>query len=375
MKSRLDKHSRDTLRSFHAQIDADSPFFIGFPGSVDFDYSELTPFFRYLLNNVGDPYEDPLHTNHSKHFEKEVINFFADMFRAPKNDRWGYVTNGGTEGNLYALYLARALHPKGVVYYTTSAHYSIPKNVQILAMESVVVESQPNGEMDYKDFRKKVSRNRKRPAIIVATIGTTMTEAKDSVYIIRKILGDYSMQDVFVHCDAALAGVYTEYMLPHHPFDFADGADSISISGHKFIGSPMACGVVITRKSYRDRVVRDSLYVGSPDSTISGSRNGHTPLMLWYTIKKLGVDGLYSRALKSMELARYLHTELQYIGWTSWKNENSFTVVIKKPPDAIVHKWQLATYGEWSHIVCMPGVIQGQLDKFVDDLKRSKHYK
>lgn len=369
MKSRLDRESSRQLVQFQERLDRDYPFFIGFPGSVDFDYSELNPFFRYLLNNVGDPYEDPLHTNHSKHFEKEVIDFFADMFRAPKDDRWGYVTNGGTEGNLYGLYIARALYPDAIVYYTTSAHYSIPKNIQILAMQFVEIASQANGEMDYRDFRAKLKKNRRKPAIVVATIGTTMTEAKDSVYIIRKILDDYGMTDIFVHCDAALAGVYTEYMLPHHPFDFEDGADSISISGHKFIGSPMACGVVITRKSHRDRVVRDALYVGSPDSTISGSRNGHTPLMLWYTIKKLGVDGLYQRALASMELARYLHTELEYIGWEAWKNTDSFTVVIKRPPQNIVHKWQLATYGEWSHIVCMPGVTRERLDAFLEDLK------
>jgi hypothetical protein len=38
---------------------------IGFPAATDFDYGELTPFFDYLLNNVGDPEVDPLFRQHT----------------------------------------------------------------------------------------------------------------------------------------------------------------------------------------------------------------------------------------------------------------------------------------------------------------------
>ena len=43
---------------------------------------------------------------------------------------------------------------------------------------------------------------------------------------------------------------------PRPAFDFADGADSIAISGHKSFGSPMPCGVVVVKKSNRDRIAR-----------------------------------------------------------------------------------------------------------------------
>lgn len=357
-----------------AEIRKDYPYFIGFPGSVDFDYSELLPFFQYLLNNVGDPYVSPLHANHSKRLEREVVDFFADLFHAPKSDRWGYVTNGGTEGNLYSLYVARELYPEAPVFYSNSAHYSIPKNIGILGMQGIAVASEESGEMDYSSLKKNIIKSGATQVIVVATIGTTMSEAKDNVYIIQHILDDLGFDDAsFVHCDAALAGVYTAFAIPHHPFDFADGADAISISGHKFIGCPMPSGVVITRKSYRDKVVRSALYTGTPDSTISGSRNGHTPIMLWYTIKKLGTDGLRKRAINSMELARYLHTELRCIGWPAWKNEAAFTVVIKQPPKEIIHKWQLATYGGVSHVICMPGVTKEQLNSFIQDIKHSQN--
>ena len=31
---------------------------IGYPTNQEFDYSPLTPFLHYFLNNVGDPYHD-----------------------------------------------------------------------------------------------------------------------------------------------------------------------------------------------------------------------------------------------------------------------------------------------------------------------------
>lgn len=347
------------------------PFFVGFPGSVDFDYTKYVYTLKYLLNNVGDPYESPHHTNHSKSFEREVIDFFADMFRAPKRDRWGYVTNGGTEGNLYGLYVARTLYPDAIVYYSVSAHYSIPKNISILRMESETIQSLASGEMDYGDFRKKVAAHPGKPAIVVATIGTTMTEAKDNIAIIQRVLDECSVTDRYIHCDAALAGIYMSFAEPHYPLDFEDGADSISISGHKFIGSPIPCGIVITRKSHKEKVARDSLYVGAADTTISGSRNGHAPIFLWARIQELGAEGLRERARKSMNLANYLLEELKYIGWRAWMNPMSLTVVIARPPNDIVDKWQLATYGDWSHIICMPGVKKKQIDTFIADLNNS----
>src|SRR5260370_15787782 len=101
--------------------------------------------------------------------------------------------------------------------------------------------------MDYKALQNQLAQSRD-DAIIVATIGTTMTEARDNVSEILKALKAAGTQKYFIHSDAALAGPYTALTDPDHPFDFADGADSVSVSGHKFIGSPMPCGVIIVHK-------------------------------------------------------------------------------------------------------------------------------
>src|SRR5579875_1133367 len=99
------KNYQTQLKNHLSKIQERSKTFIGYPAAVDFDYSELYPFLNFNLNNVGDPFMDSHVDMHTKEFEREVLHFFAEHFHAPKNNWWGYVTNGGSEGNLYALYL------------------------------------------------------------------------------------------------------------------------------------------------------------------------------------------------------------------------------------------------------------------------------
>ena len=52
---------------------------------------------------------------------------------------------------------------------------------------------------------------------------------------------------------------------------------SVTVSGHKFVGCPMPCGVQITRLEHINALSRDVEYLASRDATIMGSRNGHAP--------------------------------------------------------------------------------------------------
>lgn len=354
------------------EIEKASNLFLGYPVSKDFDYSELYSFLKYPINNLGDPFEDSTYKVQTHTMEREVIDFFADLFRANPKDYWGYVTNGGSESNLYGLYIARELYPKGMVYFSESTHYSVKKNIHLLNIPSIVIRSQENGEIDYEDFENTLQFNRHKPAIVLTTFGTTMKEGKDDVSKIKGILKKLAIQDHYIHCDAALSGAYGAFIKPHIPFDFKDGADSISISGHKFIGSPMPSGVIITRRSLRDRIAKGISYIGSLDTTITGSRNGHSALFLWYAIKKMGVEGLKQRYLHSLEVAQYCKRELIKLGIKAWTNKGAITVVFPKNSDRIKDKWQLATEEDVTHIICMPNVTKKQIDEFVGDLVKEK---
>lgn len=368
----LASEDQQTLKELLKQVQLQTKNFLGYPVSKDFDYTELAPFLAYPMNNLGDPFVSCTYNVGSREMEKEVIAFFANLFRAEPDDWWGYVTNGGSEGNLYGLYLARELHPKGMVYYSEATHYSVQKNIHLLNMPNIAISTHENGEINYEDLEDTIRVNRQMPVIIMANIGTTMTEARDDVGRIKAILKKLAIKNHYIHADGALSGSYSAFIEPRPAFDFADGADSIAISGHKFFGSPMPCGVVVAKKSNRDRIARSVAYIGSVDTTITGSRNGHSPLFLWYTIKKHGLEGLKKRALHCLSVAAYAEEKLKSVGLPAWRNPNSITVNFPAPPPAIRQKWQLASEEGWSHIICMPNVEQLQIDQLVEEIEEKQ---
>ncbi|MBM5782811.1 MAG: histidine decarboxylase [Pelagibacterales bacterium] len=356
------------LENYIGKVKDRAKNFLGYPVSIDFNYSDLFELLNYPLNNLGDPLIESTYDLNSRSIEREVVKFFAEIFKAPKENSWGYVTNGGSEGNLYALYVARELYPNGMVYYSEATHYSIQKNINLLNMPSIVIRAKDNGEMDYEDLKDAVHTHRDRPAIVVANIGTTMTEAKDDIAQIKKALKNSAIRSHYIHADGALAGTYLALLGQGPKFDFENGADSVAISGHKFIGSPIPCGVVVVKKNYKDRIGQAIPYIGTMDTTITGSRNGHSPVFLWYAINKMGLDGLRRRAEICLDVAEYLESRLKEKGIDAWRNDHAITVVFPKPKQEVVVKWQLASEGNWSHIICMPGVTKEKIDEFLKDL-------
>lgn len=373
-KSSLALKENEKLDNLLKEVKLNANFSLGYPFCKDFDYNELMPFLEYPMNNVGDPFTYSTYGVNSRELEKEVIQFFAELFRAKKDDWWGYVTNGGSEGNLYGMYLARELHPKGMAYYSESTHYSMQKNMHILNIPNIVISAQESGEIDYEDLENSIKMNRHIPVIINANIGTTMTEARDDIGKIKQILKKLAIQNYYIHADGALAGSYSAFLEPKPSFDFADGADSIAISGHKFIGAPMPSGVVIVKKSNRDRIARTISYIGNVDNTIAGSRSGHSPLYMWYTIKRLGIAGLKERLCDCLETAAYTEMSLNEIGIAAWRNTNTITVNFPEPDPLIRQKYQLASENGWSHIICMPGVSKEQIDQLIKDIVASKAF-
>ena len=221
---------------------------VGYPTNQIFDYSALIPFLSYSINNVGDPFHQTNYRANTHQFEREVILHFAKLTGLDPDNAWDYVTSGGTEGNMYGLYLARELHPEGMLYFSEEAHYSILKNASVLNMPHTTVKRRNDGEIDYDDLRNMMTVHRDRPAIILASIGTTMRGTVDDIPTIRQIIDELHIEQHYIHADAALSGMILPYVDDPQPFGFDAGIHSISISGHKLIGAPMPCSIVLTRK-------------------------------------------------------------------------------------------------------------------------------
>src|SRR5690606_12822693 len=107
----------------------------------------------------------------------------------------------------------------------------------------------------------------------------------------------------YVHVDAALSGMILPFVDEPSNWNFEAGADSISTSGHKMIGSPLPCGMAIARKRNVDRIARSVEYVGVLDTTLTGSRNAFTPLVLWYAMKRLGLAGMKQTVQDCLSMA------------------------------------------------------------------------
>ncbi|MFJ8686503.1 histidine decarboxylase [Micromonospora wenchangensis] len=349
-----------------AEADTAAPTSIGFPGAVDLDHREVMARLGHRLwNNIGDP-TDTGGTPHTRVLEQAVIAWLADTLYMPADDRWGYVTTGGTEGNLSALHAAHRRLPTARIYYSTAAHYSIPKIIEMLGARGVVVEAGADGEMDYDHLAVRVRRHRRWPAIVVATAGTTMTEAVDDTTRIRAVLDAFEVPGRHLHVDAALSGIPLA-LDGQLRLDDDSGIGSVTVSGHKFLGVPTPCGVVLIRDSLR----RDSTpvtYTATLDTTVTGSRCGLAAALLWHAIATHGREGHRWRVSEARHLAAYTVDKLTTAGWPAWRHPHAFTVVLPTPPAAVRAKWLLATNDDVSHLICMPGVTHGQIDAFVTDL-------
>jgi histidine decarboxylase len=345
----------------------ESTHFLGYPCNRAFDYTPLYPFLAFPMNNVGDPFMPSRYHLNTHEFEREVIAFFAELTRAKPQEIWGYVTNGGTEGNMYGIYLAREIYPEGMVYCSEATHYSVPKILRMVHARNIMIKSTANGEMDYQDLAETLRIHRDIPAIIFANIGTTMTGAVDNLGRIKQILKDHAITRHYIHCDAALSGMILPFVEQPPPFDFSAGIDSMAISGHKMIGSPLPCGIALAKKIHVDRIARAVEYISTFDTTISGSRNAITPLFLWYAINRLGHDGFRQRVQACMAMTDYAIRRFNDHGIKAWRHPNSITVVFPKGPEAVMSRWQIALQGDIGHILVMPHVTKLQIDQFLAD--------
>lgn len=359
------------LDALYTRLEALRPHNVGYPVNQAFDYSELFRFLELSINNVGDPFTGTNYRLNTMEFEREVVADFARFTQAPEGQWWGYVTSGGTEGNMYGLYVARELFPEGICYFSEETHYSVAKVLRLQHTRNIMIKSQPDGQIDYADLRETLRIHRDVPPILFANIGTTMKGAVDDLAKIRAILHDLAIPNAYIHADAALSGMILPFVDVPQPWNFAAGADSVSISGHKMLGAPVPCGVVIARKSHVDRISRSIEYIGALDTTIAGSRSGFAPLMLWHSLRTHGDAGMRAIVQGCLERAEMTVQKLQAHGIPAWRHANSITVVFPRPPQAIMAKWIIAPKKDIGHLIVMPHVTTAILEEFIADFAQA----
>jgi histidine decarboxylase len=333
-------------------------------------------FAGYLVNNLGDPYAGSHYASEVCDLEREVVDWLMDLWQCDGHDDfWGSVGASGTEGNFWALYLAREALPDAILVYPREAHYSIPKAARILKMTTQPVACEPSGEVSLTDLRRVLSRLRSAFVIVALTCGTTVKGAHDDIGGALQVLDEsgFGPHRRFVHVDGALNAMVLPFLdgVPDgmQP-SFRHEISSISTSGHKMIGTTMPCGVLVTRRRYVEQVASAVAYLRSNDTTLMGSRNGHAVLALWARLLGHGRAGFRSDAARCADRARKLADTLRDAGVPVLLNPHSLTLLFPQPSEAIIKCYQLACTGDEAHAIIMPNVTEHLLSRFTSDYLR-----
>eukprot|EP01080_Neovahlkampfia_damariscottae_P007337 gene7337-11656_t len=361
--------TNEVLDEYEEHLQERSEKHMGMPYNLKLKHEELSPFLEFSINNLGDPFVQSNYGVHSRAFEVQVLQYFAHLWKIPLKKYWGYVTMCGSEGNLYAMILGREIFPDAILYTSEESHLSIFKASLLFKIPLQTIKTLENGELDYDDFEKKLSANKDKPAIINLNIGTTVTGSVDNVDNVLNILEKYNFKNrYYLHCDGDLLSmllnqVDDRIVIP----SFEKDIHSISISGHKFLGCPMPCGVLLTYNHLVKHLEQHIQYLNSVDTTITGSRNGQAALSIWYTLREKGRKVFIKEVSQCLENAEYLSKKLSDIKIDSNVSNNIVMFSTPKNPH-FIKKWQLLTHKKQAVVSIMPNITKQRIDEFVNDL-------
>jgi histidine decarboxylase len=192
------------LDEYEDYIKEKTKYHLGYPYNpynLNFEYKDLSRFFKYSINNLGDPFNASNYGVHSRKFELEILNFFSKLWKI--NDYWGYVTNSGTEGNLQGILIARENFPNGILYASSESHYSIFKASHLYKIKTKIIPTSWDGCIRLDLLKDEIIKNLDKEVIINVNIGTTVKGAIDNLDGIINILKQLNINRnrFYIHCD------------------------------------------------------------------------------------------------------------------------------------------------------------------------------
>jgi aromatic-L-amino-acid/L-tryptophan decarboxylase len=269
----------------------------------------------------------PAFTEH----EKAMMNWFRQMVGLPEN-YWGIIYDTASTSSMHAIASAReqlnlGFREKGMagrndvprlrMYCSEHAHSSIEKGAITLGIGLEGVRKIPVNEK-FEMIPEKLEESIKedindgvKPFCVVATVGSTSSTSVDPVDAIAAICAKHKL---WLHIDAAYAGVTA--MIPEMKWITKgwERADSIVINPHKWMFTPMDLSVYFTRKpevlKQAFSLVPEYLKTKQDDEVENlmdyGIQLGRRfrSLKLWFVVRYFGVEGLAERIKNHIDLAQ-----------------------------------------------------------------------
>jgi len=148
-----------------------------------------------------------------------------------------------------------------------------------------------------------------KPVAVVATVGTTSTTSVDPVREIAQVAREYG---VWLHVDAAYAGIAAIIPEFRALLDGVELADSLVVNPHKWMFVPMDCSALFVRD---ESIVRRAFslvpeYLTTPEAAVNymdyGLQLGRRfrALKLWFVLRHFGAQGIRQRLREHIALAQ-----------------------------------------------------------------------
>ncbi len=210
--------------------------------------------------------------------------------------------------------------PQMRVYASAEAHSSIEKACMTLGLGRSglkKIATNDHFELRLDALEEAIAADRKagiRPIALVGTIGTTSTTSRDPIAGMARIA---RREGLWLHVDAAYAGVVAIIPELRGSFEGWEEADSIVTNAHKWWYAPVDASILLTR---RMPVLRDAFSL-VPEYLRTLDREGpirdyneYTPtlgrrlrsLKLWIHLRYFGLEGLRRRVSHNLEMAARL---------------------------------------------------------------------
>ncbi|MBU0473071.1 MAG: amino acid decarboxylase [Bacteroidetes bacterium] len=268
----------------------------------------------------------------STELEEVTLNWFRKMLGLSDNF-WGIIYDLASSSTMHAIVAARenlddyAIREKGFggvqnkprlrLYASEQAHSSIEKGAIVagIGLEGVrKIKVDENFRMIPKELEKAIAEDKLngwKPFCVVATVGTTSTTSIDPVGEISKIC---KTENIWLHVDAAHAGVAA--IVPEMKFllDGVENADSVVVNPHKWMFTPVDLSVLFTKhkgilkqafslipeylKTDEDNEVTNFMDYG-----IQLGRRFRS-LKLWFIIRHYGTEGIIEIIREHLRLGK-----------------------------------------------------------------------
>lgn len=211
-----------------------------------------------------------------------------------------------------------------VVYVSAHSHSSVEKAALLAGfgranLRKVAVDASYALDADALEhaIRADLAAGR-RPCAIVATTGTTTTTAMDPIARCAVLARDYK---VWLHVDGAMAGCAMILPECRGLWDGIEGADSLVVNPHKWLGAAFDCSTYYVRDPehlVRVMSTNPSYLQTSADGRVTNFRDWGIPLgrrfralKLWCLIRERGVLALRERLRRDLENAQWLAEQVR----------------------------------------------------------------